>query len=56
MDRKPSHHALNELTRYQFTGQFSYMDEPMGIPDRNVLNVISILFDGPRVKWNEYKR
>jgi len=40
----------------KFTGQFLVTDEPMGILGRNILNAVSILFDGPRSKWDEYKR
>lgn len=40
----------------KFTGTFLMIDQPMGILGRNILNSISILFDGPRSKWEEYKR
>lgn len=40
----------------KFTGQFLLVDQPMGILGRNILNVLSITFDGPRGKWNEHKR
>jgi predicted aspartyl protease len=40
----------------KFTGQFLVIDQPMGILGRNILNSISILFDGPRSKWDEHKR
>lgn len=40
----------------KFTGQFLLIDQPMGILGRNILNVISITFDGPRGKWDEHKR
>jgi predicted aspartyl protease len=37
----------------KFAGQFLLIDQPMGILGRNILNSISILFDGPRNKWSE---
>jgi predicted aspartyl protease len=40
----------------KFTGQFLLIDQPMGILGRNILNVVSITFDGPRGKWDEHKR
>jgi len=40
----------------KFTGQFLLIDEPMGILGRNILNAVSILFDGPRSKWEEHRR
>jgi hypothetical protein len=40
----------------KFTGTFLMIDQPMGILGRNILNSVSILFDGPRSKWDEYKR
>ena len=40
----------------KFTGQFLLIDQPAGILGRNILNEISILFDGPHTKWDEYKR
>jgi predicted aspartyl protease len=40
----------------KFSGQFLLIDQPMGILGRNILNVLSITFDGPRGKWDEQKR
>ncbi len=40
----------------KFTGQFLLVDRPIGILGRNILNVLSITFDGPRGKWDEQKR
>ncbi len=40
----------------KFTGQFLLIDQPMGVLGRNILNVVSITFDGPREKWDEHKR
>jgi predicted aspartyl protease len=40
----------------KFSGQFLLIDQPIGILGRNILNVLSITFDGPRGKWDEHKR
>jgi predicted aspartyl protease len=40
----------------KFSGQFLVINQPVGILGRNVLNAVSILFDGPRTKWEENKR
>jgi len=40
----------------KFTGQFLLIDQPMGILGRNILNALSILFDGPRGGWGEQKK
>jgi len=40
----------------KFSGQFLLSDQSMGIIGRNILNTVSILFDGPRAKWDEHKR
>lgn len=40
----------------KFSGQFLLIDQPIGILGRNILNVLSITFDGPREKWDEHKR
>ena len=39
----------------KFKGQFLLIDQPMGILGRNILNILSILFDGPGRKWSEFK-
>lgn len=40
----------------KFSGQFLLIEQQIGILGRNILNVLSITFDGPRGKWDEYKR
>jgi len=40
----------------RFAGQFLVINQPMRIIGRNILNSVSILFDGPRSKWEEHKR
>jgi len=40
----------------KYTGQFLLVDQSIGILGRNILNTLSITFDGPRGKWDEHKR
>jgi predicted aspartyl protease len=40
----------------RFTGQFLSIDESIGILGRNILNSVSIMFDGPRSRRDENKR
>jgi predicted aspartyl protease len=40
----------------KFSGQFLLIDQPLGILGRNILNTVSILFDGPTGKWSEFKK
>lgn len=40
----------------KFTGQFLVVNQPMGILGRNILNSVSILFDGVHLKWDEQKK
>ena len=44
-----------ELVFYRrtFRGQFLLIDQEWGILGRNVLNTISLLFDGLNLSWNE---
>ena len=46
-----------ELVFYRrtFRGQFLLIDQEWGILGRNVLNTISLLFDGPNLSWNEHR-
>ena len=46
-----------ELVFYRrtFRGQFLLIDQEWGILGRNVLNAISLLFDGPNLSWNEHR-
>lgn len=39
----------------KFAGRFLLVDQGIGILGRNVLNSVSILFDGPNKMWEEYK-
>lgn len=47
-----------ELTscRRRFTGQYLLTDESWGIIGRNILNRLSLLFDGPNLQWDEWRR
>ncbi len=44
------------LLNYTFRGQFLLIDQEWGIIGRNVLNALSVLFDGPRQVWEERLR
>lgn len=35
-----------------FRGQFLLIDQAAGIIGRNILNSVSMLFDGPRLNWD----
>jgi len=38
-----------------FRGQFLLIDQEWGILGRNVLNAVRLLFDGPRLAWDEHR-
>jgi len=38
-----------------FRGQLLLIDQSWGILGRNVLNAVPLLFDGPRLTWEEYR-
>ncbi len=40
----------------KFAGEYLLIDRPIGILGRNILNNVRILLDGPRTKWDEYKK
>jgi hypothetical protein len=42
------------LLNKSFGGQFLVTDQEHGILGRNVLNSLSLCFDGPRQQWDEY--
>ena len=37
-----------------FRGQFLLIDQEWGIIGRNILNAMPLLFDGPKLNWDEY--
>lgn len=39
-----------------FRGQFLVIDQEVGILGRNILNVLSLLLDGPQQTWSEQRR
>ena len=39
-----------------FKGRFLVIRQPWGVIGRNVLNSLSLLFDGPRLNWDELRR
>lgn len=41
--------------RRTFRGQFLLVDQSRGILGRNVLNSVSLLFDGPHLMWDEHR-
>lgn len=40
--------------RRVYRGQFLLVEQEWGILGRNVLNAVSLLFDGPRLLWTEH--
>jgi len=44
-----------ELTfcKRRFRGQYLLTDEPWGIIGRNLLNRVTLVFDGPNLRWEE---
>jgi len=42
--------------RRTFRGQFLLIDQAWGTLGRNVLNAVSLLFDGPRLVWDEHHK
>ena len=58
-DGEPKFARMIELELFflerKFSGQSLIIDQPIGILGRNILNVLSITFDGPRHNWKETK-
>jgi hypothetical protein len=44
-----------ELLGKTFKGQFLLIDQEWGLLGRDVLNHLTLLFDGPRLIWDEQK-
>jgi hypothetical protein len=42
-----------QLLGKSFKGQFLLIDSPYGIIGRNILNAVSLTFDGPSNEWRE---
>jgi predicted aspartyl protease len=41
-----------ELLRFRFQGDFVVGDRPYGILGRNILNSLTVTFDGPNLTWS----
>lgn len=41
--------------RKNFRGQFLLIEQEWGILGRNILNLVSLLFDGPNLAWDEHR-
>jgi hypothetical protein len=58
-DGTPSRSPMVQLDlifcRRTFHGQYLLINETHGIIGRNVLNMVPILFDGPNLRWDEYR-
>ena len=40
---------------YTFRGQFLVIEQDWGIIERNVLNALPLLLDGPNLVWDQYR-
>jgi hypothetical protein len=38
-----------------FRGSYLVIDQPWGILGRDVLNLLSLLFNGPQLVWSEHR-
>jgi hypothetical protein len=45
-------HATVEFLDYRFRGQYLVTPGPYGILGRNILNVLVLTLDGPRLTWS----
>ena len=45
-------HAEMVFLDRRFRGQFLLIDQDLGIIGRNILNSVSLLFDGPHLSWD----
>ena len=52
-EHRAGRHAELRLLGKSFRGQFLLIDSWHGVLGRNVLNNLSLLFDGPSRKWTE---
>lgn len=43
------------LLRRVFRGRYLIINQEYGVIGRNIINQVSLLFDGPRLNWNEEK-
>ncbi|MDM8527044.1 hypothetical protein QUF58_02425 [Anaerolineales bacterium HSG24] len=42
--------------RRTFRGRYLLVEQNMGILGRDILNLMPLVFDGPRLEWFEYRR
>ncbi len=45
-----------EWMGYKFNGEFMLIEQEYGIIGRNILNLLRVLFDGPRLNWETQRR
>ncbi len=45
-----------EWMGYKFNGEFMLIEQGHGIIGRNILNLLPLLFDGPRLNWEIQRR
>ena len=45
-----------EWMGYKFSGEFMLIEQDYGIIGRNILNMLPVFFDGPRLNWEIQKR
>lgn len=38
-----------------FKGQFLLIEQEWGVMGRNILNALSLIFDGPNLTWDQYR-
>jgi hypothetical protein len=50
----PVVHVELAFCKRKFRGQFLIIDQSWGVLGRNVLNAVSLLFDGPKLAWEEF--
>ncbi|MCQ3977684.1 MAG: hypothetical protein DPW09_30010 [Anaerolineae bacterium] len=41
--------------RGTFRGKYLLIDQNMGVIGRDILNLVPLLFNGPRLDWSEYR-
>lgn len=41
--------------RRTFRGRFLLSNQPIGVLGRDILNLVPLLLDGPRLEWSEYR-
>lgn len=49
-------HLKLTLMERTFRGQFLLIDQEYGILGRNILNILPIVLDGPRLQWSELEQ